>query len=80
MSVFAPSQSPPAQNNLHAKVVYFRAGVLVSSSVLVKFKIVMKVVTGEGFMFGLEANTSSPPEPMNSSPFGLFEAGSHCVA
>lgn len=83
LSVFAPSQPPPpAQNNPYAKVVYFRADVLVSSNVLVKFKIVMKGPTGEGLMFGLKANTffSFSPEPVNFSPFGLFEAASHWVA
>lgn len=75
LSVFAHSQPPtPAQNNPYANVVYFRAGVLVSSSVLVKLKIMTKGPTGEGFMFGLKANTffSFSPEPMNFSPFGLF--------
>lgn len=84
LSVFAPSQTPPpqAQNDPYVKVVYFRADVLVSSNVLVKFKIVMKGPTGEGFMFGLKANPffSFSPEPVNFSPFGLFEAASHWVA
>lgn len=77
------STPPPAQNNPYAKAVYFRAGVLVSSNVLVKLKIMMKGPTGEGFMFGLKANTFFFffPRANEFLPlWSFFEAGSHWVA